>query len=39
MIVYIEDYMLVIKEPKTFDVNFHLPQNAGNLSSMKLNLS
>ena len=32
--VYIEDSVLVFKEPKTFDVNFHLPKNADNVSSM-----
>ena len=39
MRVYTEDNMIVIKEPKIFDVNFHLPKNADNISSMKLNLS
>ena len=30
MRVYTEDNT-VIKEPKTFDVNFHLPKNADNV--------
>ena len=38
MVVYIEDNMFVIKEPKTFHVNFDLPKNVDNVSSMKLNL-
>ena len=29
--VYIEDNMLVIKEPKTFHVNFDLPKNVDNI--------
>ena len=36
--VYIEDNMLVIKEPKTFHVNFDLSKNVDNISSMKLKL-
>ena len=39
MRVYIEDTMLVIKGPKTFDVNFHLHKNPDNVSSMQWNLS
>ena len=36
---YVEDNILVIKEPKIFHVNFDLPKNVYNVSSMKLKLS